>query len=121
MMDGKPRLRGILGSVRAGRDAHVEENADSKLSTALDFWLRAAPRAIRARCSTGVRDVAIVGTNTSMEGFCRGTARWRAALLGGYLKNLRRRARARRRRVLLLDAGDMFQGTLESNLTEVRR
>src|SRR5207237_7198674 len=39
-------------------------------------------------------------------------------LLGGYLGNLRR-ARARDGgAVLLLDAGDMFQGTLESNIGE---
>ncbi len=38
-------------------------------------------------------------------------------LLGGYLLNLRR-ARAADGAVLLLDAGDVFQGTLESNSTE---
>ncbi|HEX7479184.1 MAG TPA: bifunctional UDP-sugar hydrolase/5'-nucleotidase [Polyangiales bacterium] len=38
-------------------------------------------------------------------------------LLGGYLRNLRS-ARARDGAVLLLDAGDSFQGTLESNLGE---
>ena len=38
-------------------------------------------------------------------------------VLGGFLANLRR-ARARDGGVLLLDAGDMFQGTLESNLGE---
>jgi 5'-nucleotidase len=38
-------------------------------------------------------------------------------LLGGYLRALRR-ARAEDGAVLLLDAGDLFQGTLESNLEE---
>ena len=38
-------------------------------------------------------------------------------LLGGYLKNLRH-AREKDGAVLLVDAGDMFQGTLESNLGE---
>src|SRR5271156_4803667 len=42
-------------------------------------------------------------------------ARGGAALLGGYLNNLRR---ARPGRVLLLDSGDMLQGTLVSNLGE---
>ncbi|MDH5491072.1 MAG: bifunctional metallophosphatase/5'-nucleotidase, partial [Myxococcales bacterium] len=41
----------------------------------------------------------------------------RAAVLGGYLSNLRQ-ARARDGAVLLLDAGDMFQGTIASNLSE---
>jgi 5'-nucleotidase len=40
-------------------------------------------------------------------------------LLGGYLANLRA-ARAEDGGVLLVDAGDMFQGTLESNLVEGR-
>ena len=40
------------------------------------------------------------------------------AIFGGYVQNLRA-ARARDGgAVLLVDAGDMFQGTLESNLTE---
>src|SRR5215212_973014 len=40
------------------------------------------------------------------------------ALLGGYVRNLRR-ARARDGGgVLLVNSGDMFQGTLESNLNE---
>ena len=40
-----------------------------------------------------------------------------AALLGGYVANLRRQA-SDGGAVLLIDGGDMFQGTLESNLTE---
>ncbi|MBI4700721.1 MAG: 5'-nucleotidase C-terminal domain-containing protein [Deltaproteobacteria bacterium] len=39
-------------------------------------------------------------------------------LLGGYLENLRRARRATGGDVLLVDGGDMFQGTLESNLGE---
>ena len=38
--------------------------------------------------------------------------------LGGHLANLRARRRAEGGDVLLVDAGDMFQGTLESNLGE---
>jgi 5'-nucleotidase len=38
--------------------------------------------------------------------------------LGGFVGALRERARARGGAVLLVDAGDMFQGTLESNLGE---
>lgn len=55
--------------------------------------------------------VSVVGTN-DLHGHI-------AALpwLGGYVANLRR-ARERDGGVLLLDGGDMFQGTLESNLLE---
>jgi 5'-nucleotidase len=62
--------------------------------------------------------LSIVGTNDLHGGILARDGRGGLALLGGYLKNLRA-ARARDGgAVLLLDAGDMFQGTLESNLTE---
>ncbi|HEX7498679.1 MAG TPA: bifunctional metallophosphatase/5'-nucleotidase, partial [Polyangia bacterium] len=38
--------------------------------------------------------------------------------LGGYLENLRKARKETGGAVVLLDAGDMFQGTLESNLAE---
>lgn len=40
------------------------------------------------------------------------------AALGGYLRNVRAARAADRGGVLLVDSGDMFQGTLESNLNE---
>ncbi len=55
--------------------------------------------------------ISIVGTN-DLHGHLRALP-----LLGGYLANLRR-ARERDGAVLLIDGGDMFQGTLESNLEE---
>ncbi len=44
----------------------------------------------------------------------------RVAVLGGYLANLRRARDAEGGGVLLVDGGDMFQGTLVSNLVEGR-
>lgn len=70
---------------------------------------RAARRASPA--SAGRVVISLVGTN-DLHG--------RIALLpwlGGHLANLRR-ARAADGAVLLVDAGDLFQGTLASNLTE---
>jgi 2',3'-cyclic-nucleotide 2'-phosphodiesterase (5'-nucleotidase family) len=62
--------------------------------------------------------LSIVGTNDLHGGILSREGRGGLALLGGYLKNLRA-ARARDGgAVLLIDAGDMFQGTLESNVTE---
>lgn len=58
-----------------------------------------------------VATLSIVGTN-DLHGHLRALP-----LLGGYLANLRR-ARAEDGAVLLLDGGDIFQGTLESNLEE---
>ncbi len=55
--------------------------------------------------------LSIVGTN-DVHGELE-----RIAVFSGYLKRLRQ-ARQRDGAVLLLDAGDMFQGTLESNLVE---
>src|SRR5262249_54013827 len=62
--------------------------------------------------------LSIVGTNDLHGGVSPVDGRGGLALLGGYLSNLRA-ARAREGgAVLLLDAGDLFQGTLESNLNE---
>jgi len=62
--------------------------------------------------------VSIVGTNDLHGGILQRGDRGGLALLGGYVANVRA-ARARDGGgVLLLDAGDMFQGTLESNLNE---
>jgi 5'-nucleotidase len=62
--------------------------------------------------------LSIVGTNDVHGGILERGARGGLALLGGYVANLRA-ARARDGgAVLLIDAGDMFQGTLESNLNE---
>src|SRR5690606_18472831 len=55
--------------------------------------------------------ISIVGTN-DLHGHIGALP-----LLGGHLANLRR-ARAHDGAVLLIDGGDMFQGTLESNLEE---
>jgi 5'-nucleotidase len=62
--------------------------------------------------------LSIVGTNDLHGGILQRGDRGGLALLGGYVNNLRA-ARARDGgAVLLIDAGDMFQGTLESNLNE---
>ncbi len=61
--------------------------------------------------------LSIVGTNDLHGGIVPRGGRGGLALLGGYVNNLRA-TRARDGAVLLIDAGDMFQGSLESNLGE---
>ena len=62
--------------------------------------------------------LSIVGTNDLHGGVLPVGERGGLALLAGYVNNVRA-ARARDGgAVLLIDAGDMWQGTLESNLTE---
>src|SRR5687767_10145413 len=62
--------------------------------------------------------LSIVGTNDLHGGVLPAEGRGGLAWLGGYVNNLRA-ARARDGgAVLLIDAGDMWQGTLESNLDE---
>jgi 5'-nucleotidase len=62
--------------------------------------------------------LSVVGTNDVHGGILERDGRGGLALFGGYVGNLRA-ARARDGgAVLLIDAGDMFQGTLESNLNE---
>ena len=77
-----------------------------------------APPPSAAPASAAPLTVSIVGTNDLHGGVVARNGRGGLALLGGYVKNLRA-ARARDGgAVLLIDAGDMFQGTLESNLGE---
>jgi len=73
---------------------------------------RAADGGASASGRAALVTISIVGTN-DLHGHIDALPR-----LGGYIANLRR-ARARDGGgVVLLDAGDMFQGTLESNMTE---
>jgi 2',3'-cyclic-nucleotide 2'-phosphodiesterase (5'-nucleotidase family) len=62
--------------------------------------------------------LSVIGTNDVHGGIVPVAARGGLALLGGYIDNLRSARSADGGEVLLLDGGDMFQGTLESNLTE---
>lgn len=76
------------------------------------------PPAERLTPASGVATLSIVGTNDLHGGISARDDRGGLALLGGYLKNLRGARTRDGGAVLLVDAGDMFQGTLESNATE---
>ncbi len=71
-----------------------------------------------ATAPPGLVTISIVGTNDLHGGVLEREGRGGLALLGGYLKQLRDVRARDGGAVLALDAGDMFQGTLESNLTE---
>jgi 5'-nucleotidase len=62
--------------------------------------------------------ISVVGTNDLHGAVLADDGRGGLALLGGYLRNLRAARQSDGGGVLLLDAGDLFQGTLESNLNE---
>src|SRR5262249_24177162 len=62
--------------------------------------------------------LSIVGTNDLHGGVVEVNGRNGLALLDGYLTNLRAARAKDGGAVVLLDAGDLFQGTLESNLNE---
>jgi 2',3'-cyclic-nucleotide 2'-phosphodiesterase (5'-nucleotidase family) len=70
-----------------------------------------APRPVSQKLA-GARTISIVGTN-DLHG-----ALDRLPLFAGYVENLRAARAADGGGVVLLDGGDMFQGTLESNLNE---
>ena len=76
--------------------------------------------ALVAGCSRGPATITIsvVGTNDLHGGILARNGQGGLALFGGYLANLRAARAKDGGGVVLLDAGDMFQGTLESNLTE---
>lgn len=83
-------------------------NAPSAGAAAAPARPAQAPQAPRAQSKT----ISIVATN-DLHGRLE-----QLPLLGGYLHNLRTQRAAQGGGVLLLDAGDIFQGTLASNLTE---
>ena len=62
--------------------------------------------------------LSIVATTDLHGGVIQRGERGGLALLGGYLRNVRAARLRDRGAVLLVDSGDMFQGTLESNLNE---
>jgi 2',3'-cyclic-nucleotide 2'-phosphodiesterase (5'-nucleotidase family) len=62
--------------------------------------------------------ISIVGTNDLHGTILPANGRGGLALLDGFIRNLRAQRAADGGGVLLLDAGDLFQGSLESNLTE---
>jgi 5'-nucleotidase len=62
--------------------------------------------------------LSVIGTNDLHGGILQRGDRGGLALLGGYVANVRAARSRDGGAVLLLDAGDMFQGTLESNLNE---
>ena len=87
--------------------------------------IRGRQRPVRQSCrrahgcgADGTVTLSIIGTNDVHGGIVPRDGRGGLAVLGGYAANLRA-ARARDGgAVLLIDAGDIFQGTLESNLSE---
>jgi 5'-nucleotidase len=71
----------------------------------------------RGAQDAGTITLSIVATNDLHGGLLERDGRGGVATFGGYVNNLRA-ARKRDGGVLLVDAGDMFQGTVESNLAE---
>ncbi len=88
----------------------------------LAVWSGAGParRSVSHAQSAAPRSVtlSIVGTNDLHGGFLPRDGRGGVALLSGYVKNLRAARLRDGGAVLLLDGGDMFMGTLESNVSE---
>ena len=68
--------------------------------------------------ASGPITLTIIGTNDLHGAMLPDDGRGGLALLGGYLNNLRAVRAREGGAVLLVDAGDMWQGTMESNLTE---
>src|SRR6185369_2499720 len=62
--------------------------------------------------------ISVIATTDLHGGVLPRGVRGGVALLGGYLRNIRTARLQDGGGVLLVDAGDMFQGTLESNLNE---
>ena len=79
--------------------------------------------ALAAGCDRGNKGetaivVSVLGTNDVHGALLPTNGNYGLALLGGYAANLRAAREADGGAVLLIDAGDMWQGTIESNVTE---
>ncbi len=77
-----------------------------------------APTAPAPSASSGSVTLSIVGTADLHGAILANEGRGGLALLAGYVANLRAARAADNGGVILLDGGDLFQGTLESNLNE---
>jgi 5'-nucleotidase len=72
----------------------------------------------REDTTDNVETLSIVGTNDVHGAIVEQDGAGGIALFGGYLANLRAARKSDGGAVLLIDAGDMWQGTLESNVPE---
>lgn len=102
------RFAALLMTVLAGCGARESTRVGDGPTAAPSVTSADAPRADAALSRT----ISIVGTN-DLHGRVLALP-----VLGGYVENLRRAADKAGGGVVLVDAGDMFQGTLESNLLE---
>ncbi len=78
--------------------------------------LRVAPSNVEGRSATIT--ISVVATTDLHGGVLPRGERGGLALLGGYVRNIRAARLRDGGGTLLVDSGDMFQGTLESNLNE---
>jgi 5'-nucleotidase len=96
---------------------HLRRLATACMLVALALLVRSSEMISAQRAAQPIT-LSIVGTNDLHGGIVPRDGRGGLALLGGYVKNLRAERARDGGAVLLVDGGDMFQGTLESNLTE---
>ena len=117
MPDPPPHPTPVMTTIaRAHRNKRMRASYTSAICLAALSLVAPSTQAADGGAGAPGRDplvtISIVGTN-DLHGHIEALPR-----LGGYIANLRR-ARARDGGgVVLLDAGDMFQGTLESNMNE---
>ena len=85
------------------------------LIAVLMLWAAGPPVAAQ---KSATMTISVVATTDLHGGVLQRGERGGLALLGGYLRNIRAARLRDGGGVLLVDSGDMFQGTLESNLNE---
>lgn len=82
------------------------------------LWRTGTPHASRRDGRASHVVLSVVGTNDLHGRIFTSHGRGGLALFGGFVRNLRDARRADGGAVLLVDAGDTFQGGIESNLSE---
>jgi 5'-nucleotidase len=99
----------------ASKTAHVR--AKGFLIAALAL-LAGGPIAPAQQLDANTVTLSVISTNDVHGAVFERNGRGGVALLAGYVNNLRARRAADGGAVLLIDAGDTYQGTVESNLSE---
>jgi 5'-nucleotidase len=110
----------MRSSYRLARQVFARHHAGARAIVVCALALTAAScaRQTTPAVDRSALTISVVGTSDLHGGVLSEEGRGGLALLDGYVRNLRAARQADGGGVLLLDAGDLFQGTLESNLNE---
>lgn len=108
----------VTESAGANRSAWLRAVACAAVVVVSAGWTAVTQSTARQQRVEPTVTLSVIGTNDLHGGVLPRAGRGGLSVFAGYLNNLRAARMRDGGAVFLIDAGDMFQGTLESNLTE---